>query len=125
MLGEFVRLHLDLEKRVLNAQAEAIEKENAKEQNLCGMDKAFETHPDGTRCIRYMSWLPLLSGLMDLIMHESYKSKYSIHHGSDKMYHDLKQLYWLSNMKADIANYVSKCLTCSKVKVEYENSSGL
>ncbi|GJY19183.1 putative reverse transcriptase domain-containing protein, partial [Tanacetum coccineum] len=110
---------------VLNAQAEAIEEENAKEENLCGMDKEFETHPAGTRCIRYMSWLPLLSGLRDLIMHESHKSKYSIHLGSDKMYHNLKQLYWLSNMKADIANYVCKCLTCSKVKVEYENLSGL
>ncbi|GKD40159.1 hypothetical protein Tco_1260366, partial [Tanacetum coccineum] len=79
---------------VLNAQAEAIEEENAKEENLCGMDKEFETHPNGTRCIRYMSWLPLLGGLRDLIMHELHKSKYSIHPGSDKMYHDLKQLYW-------------------------------
>nr|GEZ56830.1 hypothetical protein [Tanacetum cinerariifolium] len=50
----------------------------------------------------------------DLIMHESHKSKYSIYPGSDKMYQDLKQLYWWSNMKADIATYVSKCLTCEK-----------
>ncbi|GJS39850.1 retrotransposon protein, putative, ty3-gypsy subclass [Tanacetum coccineum] len=42
-----------------------------------------------------------------------------------KMYHDLKQLYWWPNMKADIATYVSKCLTCSKVKAEYQNPSGL
>ncbi|GJT08629.1 putative reverse transcriptase domain-containing protein [Tanacetum coccineum] len=44
-----------------------------------------------------------LSGLRDLVMHESYKSKYSIHLGSDKMYQDLKTLYWWPNMKADIA----------------------
>ncbi|GKC48423.1 putative reverse transcriptase domain-containing protein [Tanacetum coccineum] len=53
-------------------------------------------------------------------MHESHKSKYSIHPGSDKMYQDLKPLYWWSNMKADIAMYVSKCLTCVKVKVEHQ-----
>ncbi|GKE00612.1 putative reverse transcriptase domain-containing protein [Tanacetum coccineum] len=58
-------------------------------------------------------------------MHESHKSKYSIHPGSDKMYQDLKLLYWWPNMKADIATYVSKCLTCAKVKAEHQNSSGL
>ncbi|GKA59134.1 putative reverse transcriptase domain-containing protein [Tanacetum coccineum] len=52
-------------------------------------------------------------------------SKYSIHPGSDKMYQDLKKLYWWPNMNADIATYVSKCLTCAKVKVEHQKSSGL
>ncbi|GJU42451.1 reverse transcriptase domain-containing protein [Tanacetum coccineum] len=58
-------------------------------------------------------------------MHESHKSKYSIHPGSDKMYHDLKKLYWWPNMKAIIAEYVSKCLTCSRVKAECQKPSGL
>ncbi|GJW69527.1 putative reverse transcriptase domain-containing protein [Tanacetum coccineum] len=62
-----------------------------------------------------ISWLPCFGDLRALIMHESHNSKYSIHPGSDKMYHDLKKLYWLPNMKADIATYVSKCLTCSKL----------
>ncbi|GJX41708.1 putative reverse transcriptase domain-containing protein [Tanacetum coccineum] len=44
---------------------------------------------------------------------------------SDKMYHDIKKLYWWPNMKADIAMYVNKCLTCSKVKAEYQKPSGL
>ncbi|GJY91940.1 putative reverse transcriptase domain-containing protein [Tanacetum coccineum] len=58
-------------------------------------------------------------------MHESYKSKYSIHPRSDKMYQDLKKLYWWPNIKAKIATYVSKCLTCAKVKIEYQKLSGL
>ncbi|GKC27304.1 putative reverse transcriptase domain-containing protein [Tanacetum coccineum] len=58
-------------------------------------------------------------------MHESHKSKYSIHSGSDKMYQDMKKLYWWPNMKADIATYVSKYLTCTKVKAEHQRSSGL
>ncbi|GJW03014.1 putative reverse transcriptase domain-containing protein [Tanacetum coccineum] len=41
------------------------------------------------------------------------------------MYQDLKLLYWWPNMKADIATYVSKCLTCAKVKVEHQKPSGL
>ncbi|GJU59487.1 putative reverse transcriptase domain, ribonuclease H-like domain, aspartic peptidase domain protein [Tanacetum coccineum] len=58
-------------------------------------------------------------------MHESHKSKYSIHPGSDKMYQDLKKLYWWPNMKAIIAEYVGKCLTCARVKAECQKPSGL
>nr|GEX65870.1 putative reverse transcriptase domain-containing protein [Tanacetum cinerariifolium] len=58
-------------------------------------------------------------------MHESYKSKYSIHPGSNKMYQDLKKLCWWPNMKAEIATYVSKCLICARVKAEYQKHSRL
>ncbi|GJR37469.1 putative reverse transcriptase domain-containing protein [Tanacetum coccineum] len=60
-----------------------------------------------------------------VIMHESHKSKYSIHPGSDKMYQDMEKLYWWPNMKADITTYVSKCLNCAKVKAEHQRPSGL
>ncbi|GJZ56449.1 putative reverse transcriptase domain-containing protein [Tanacetum coccineum] len=52
----------------------------------------------------------------NFINEDLHVSKYSIHPGSDKMYQDLKKLYWWPNMKAEIATYVSKCLTCAKVK---------
>ncbi|KAI3819229.1 hypothetical protein L1987_13054 [Smallanthus sonchifolius] len=67
----------------------------------------------------------MYGNIRELVMDESHKSRYSIHPGSDKMYHDLKVLYWWPNMKADIATYVSKCLTCSNFKVEYQKPSGL
>ncbi|GJV32686.1 putative reverse transcriptase domain-containing protein [Tanacetum coccineum] len=60
----------------------AIKEENIRAENLRGMDKAFEVRPDGTRCIKNQSWLPLFGNWRDFIMHESYKSKYSIHPGS-------------------------------------------
>ncbi|GJV63396.1 putative reverse transcriptase domain-containing protein [Tanacetum coccineum] len=66
-----------------------------------------------------------IDGLRDLVIHESHKSKYSIHPGSDKMYQDLNPLYWWTNMKADIATYVSKCLTYANVKSEHQKPSGL
>ncbi|GJU32142.1 putative reverse transcriptase domain-containing protein [Tanacetum coccineum] len=118
-------VHPKLPSQILEAQNEALKEENVKNKNLRGMDKSFEIRPDGTRCIKNRSWLPLFGGLRDLIMHESHKSKYSIHPGSDKMYHDLKKLYWWPNMKAIIAEYVSKCLTCSRVKAECQKPSGL
>ncbi|GKE86419.1 putative reverse transcriptase domain-containing protein, partial [Tanacetum coccineum] len=120
-----LNVHPKLPFQILEAQNEALKEENVKNENLRGMDKSFEICLDGTRCIKNRSWLPLFGGLRDLIMHESHKSKYSIHPGSDKMYHDLKKLYWWPNMKAIIAEYVGKCLTCSRVKAECQKPPGL
>nr|GFA16274.1 putative reverse transcriptase domain-containing protein [Tanacetum cinerariifolium] len=58
-------------------------------------------------------------------MDEAYTSRYSIHPGADKMYYDLRNLYWWPGMKRDIAEYVSRCLTCSKIKAEHQKPSGL
>ncbi|GKC99661.1 putative reverse transcriptase domain-containing protein [Tanacetum coccineum] len=57
---------------------------------------------DGTLCLNGMSWLPCYGDLRTVFMHESHKSKYSIRPGSDKMYQDMKKLYWWPNMKAGI-----------------------
>ncbi|GJU36775.1 putative reverse transcriptase domain-containing protein [Tanacetum coccineum] len=83
----------------------------------------LEPRADGTLCLKNRSWIPCFGNLRALIMHESHKSKYSIHPGSDKMYQDLKKLYWWPNMKPEIATYVSKCMTCAKVKAEYQKPS--
>ncbi|GJX62894.1 putative reverse transcriptase domain-containing protein [Tanacetum coccineum] len=81
-------------------------------------EQKLEPRTDGTLCLNGRSWLPCYGDLLTVIMHESHKSKYSIHPGSDKMYQDMKKLYWWPNMKADIATYVSKCLTCAKTESE-------
>nr|GEU50974.1 putative reverse transcriptase domain-containing protein [Tanacetum cinerariifolium] len=119
-------VHNDLPKKILEAQKEALKKKNVKVENLGRLIKQiFELRPNGTRCSGNRVWLPRFGGLRNLIMHVSHKSKYSIHPGSDKMYQYLKLLYWWPNTKADIATYVSKCLTCAKVKVEHQKPSGL
>nr|GFA02487.1 hypothetical protein [Tanacetum cinerariifolium] len=122
---------------ILNAQTEARKPENIKKEDVGGMlvenskdpekvrTEKLELRTDGTLCLNGRSWLPCYGDLQTVIMHESYKSKYSIHPGSDKMYQDMKKLYWWPNMKADIATYVSKCLTCAKVKAEHQRLSGL
>nr|GFC76771.1 putative reverse transcriptase domain-containing protein [Tanacetum cinerariifolium] len=128
---------LDLPRQILNAQTEARKPENIKEEDVRGMlvensknpekvrKEKLEPRTDGTLCLNGRNWLPCYGNLRTVIMHESHKSKYSIYLGSDKMYQDMKKLYWWPNMKADIATYVSKCLTCAKVKAEHQKPSGL
>ncbi|GKB94786.1 putative reverse transcriptase domain-containing protein [Tanacetum coccineum] len=114
--------------KILEAQVEALKEENRPNKNLYAMpenENGFVKRSDRTLCFKDKSWIPLYGGIRDLTMHESHKSKYSINPGSDKMYLDLKKLYWWPNMKKDITLYVSKCLTCSKIKAEHQKPSGL
>ncbi|GJW16430.1 reverse transcriptase domain-containing protein [Tanacetum coccineum] len=64
------------------------------------------------------------SNVRMVILNEAHKSKYSVHPGADKMYHDLRDMYWWPGMKRDIGIYVSKCLICAKVKAEHQRPSG-
>ncbi|GJS86849.1 putative reverse transcriptase domain-containing protein [Tanacetum coccineum] len=109
---------------------EAQKPENLKNKDVGGMirkdipKEKLEPRTDGTLCLNSRSWLPCYGDLRTVIMHESHKSKYSIHPGSNKMYQDMKKLYWWPNMRADIATYVSKCLTCVKLKDKHQRPSG-
>ncbi|GJY38784.1 putative reverse transcriptase domain-containing protein, partial [Tanacetum coccineum] len=100
---------LDLPKRILEAQIEAQKPENFMNEDVGGIirrdipKERLELRADGTLCLHGRSWLPCYRDLRSVIMHESYKSKYSIHPGLEKMYQDMKKLYWWPNMKADIS----------------------
>jgi hypothetical protein len=118
-------IHSSLPDQIRSAQLEALKEENLKAETMHGADKHLELGSDGLHYFAERVWVPLFGGLRGLVLDEAHKSRYSIHPGSDKMYQDLKILYWWPNMKADIASYVSKCLTCAKVKVEYQKPSGL
>nr|GEV50012.1 hypothetical protein [Tanacetum cinerariifolium] len=128
---------LELPKQILNAQTEARKPENIKNEDVRGMlvetskdpkklrTEKLEPHAVRTLCLNGKSWLPCYGDLWTMTMRKSYKSKYSIHPGSNKMYQDMKRLYWWPNMKADIATYISKCFTCFKVKAEHQRPLGL
>jgi hypothetical protein len=65
------------------------------------------------------------SKIRKTIFDEAHMSKFSIHPGSTKMYQDLKQNFWWSNMKVDIAKYVGKCDTCHRMKASHLKSAGV
>nr|GEZ05410.1 reverse transcriptase domain-containing protein [Tanacetum cinerariifolium] len=121
-----IRYYLGKANVIADALSRKKREKPLRKEDLGRMQKQiFEICSNGIRYHDKRIWFPLHGGLMDLIMHESHKSKYSIHPGSTKMYQDLRKLYWWLNIKADIATYVSQCLTCAMVKAEDLKPSGL
>ncbi|GJY42310.1 putative reverse transcriptase domain-containing protein [Tanacetum coccineum] len=88
------------EKQIHEAQEEAMKKKYVRKENLGRLIKPiFEFRPDGTCCFRNRAWLPRFSGLRELVMHESHKSKYSIHPGSDKI--RASETIWIAAITGD------------------------
>ncbi|GJV54678.1 reverse transcriptase domain-containing protein [Tanacetum coccineum] len=91
---------------------------------LRGLERYFEQQDDGEIYFFDHIWIPSVGDVRKLIIDEAHTSRYSVHPGVDKMYYDLRDLYWWPGMKRDIAEYVSRCLTCSKIKSEHQKPSG-
>ncbi|GJV16866.1 putative reverse transcriptase domain-containing protein [Tanacetum coccineum] len=108
--------------RILAAQNEAVDEFAVLQK---GLDEMIEHISDGTLYYLDRIWVPLKGEVRTLIMDEAHKSKNFVNSGADKMYYDLRDRYWWPGMKKDIAEYVSKCLTCLKVKAEHQRPSGL
>ncbi|GJY03122.1 putative reverse transcriptase domain-containing protein, partial [Tanacetum coccineum] len=100
---------LDLPKQISNAQTKAHKQENIRNEDVGGMLVENSKDPENLRTEK-------LEPRADATL---------CFNGRNKMYQDMKKLYWWPNMKADIATYVSKCLTCAKVKAEHQRPSGL
>ncbi|GKB63524.1 putative reverse transcriptase domain-containing protein [Tanacetum coccineum] len=90
---------LNLPKQILEAQIEAQKPKDLMNEDVGGMIRKdiprerLEPRADGTLCLHGRSWLPCYGDLRSVIIHESHKSKYSIHPGSEKMYQDVKKQY--------------------------------
>nr|GEZ07347.1 putative reverse transcriptase domain-containing protein [Tanacetum cinerariifolium] len=91
-------IHPKLPSQILKAENEALKEENVK----------TKTYKEWTNHLKYV--------MTELVVSKS---------NSDKMYQDLKKLYWWPNMKAIITEYVGKCLTCSRVKAKCQKPSSL
>ncbi|GJW80596.1 reverse transcriptase domain-containing protein [Tanacetum coccineum] len=110
---------------ILAAQGEAFKDENVIAEGLNGTDQQMEKREDGILYYMDRIWVPLVGGVRTKIKDEAHKMRYFMHLRADKMYYDLRDMYWWPGMKKDIAIYVSKCLTWAKVKAEHQRPSGL
>ena len=68
--------------------------------------------------------VPDVDNLREEILEGAHFAAYSVHSGVTKMYHSIRDLYWRDELKKDVADYVSKCLTSQQVKAEHQKPSG-
>ena len=82
---------------------------------------------DGERWLRRDDRLcvPQDEGLRKAILDDAHRSKMTIHPGGDKMYQDMKRVFFWAGMKKDVAEYVARCLVCQQVKAEQKKPGGL
>ncbi|GKA83532.1 putative reverse transcriptase domain-containing protein [Tanacetum coccineum] len=122
MTTKFATILSSIKDRILAAHEEEFEEFAGLQKGLYEM---IERRNDGALYYVDRIWVHLKGDVRTLIMDEAHNSKYSVLPGADKMYYDLKDRYWWPGIKKDIAVYVSRCLTCLKVKAEHQRPSGL
>ncbi|KAM0048717.1 putative nucleotidyltransferase, Ribonuclease H [Helianthus debilis subsp. tardiflorus] len=115
----------DLHNRIREAQYASINEGSFSVEIQGAVEEDPVSKPDGILYYCNRIWIPNRENLRDFLMNEAHKSRYSVHPGSDKMYHDMRTSYWWPGMKRDMASYVVKSLTCSKVKAEHQRPSSL
>ncbi|GJT70994.1 putative reverse transcriptase domain-containing protein [Tanacetum coccineum] len=92
-----------VKRMILATQSEAFKQENTPAERLHGLDQQMERKEDESLYFMDHIWVSLVGGVRTMIMDEAHKTRYYVHPGADKMYHDLRDMYWWSCMKRDIA----------------------
>ncbi|GJR11801.1 putative reverse transcriptase domain-containing protein [Tanacetum coccineum] len=118
-----ITIHSRLKTKILEAHGEASKDLKDPAEWLRGLETHFERRDDGGIYFFDRIWIPSVGGVRKLIMDEAHTSRYSIHPGADKMYYDLRDLYWCLYEKTLLIRI--RCLTCSKIKAEHQKPSGL
>ncbi|GJX28233.1 putative reverse transcriptase domain-containing protein [Tanacetum coccineum] len=103
-----ITIHSGLKTKILEAQGEASKDLKALAEWLRELETHFERRDDGGIYFFDRIWIPSVGDIRKLIMDEAHTSRYSIHLGADKMYYDLRDLYWWPGIKRDIAKYISR-----------------
>ena len=90
-----------------------------------GTVQNYDISPNGLVKYQKRIYVPPTADLRQKILDEAHKSKYTLHPGMTKMYHNLKSEYWWPGLKNDVTKYVARCLTYQKVKIEHQRPPGL
>jgi hypothetical protein len=136
---EFARLNLEvvprgflanlevkssLEDQIKDAQKRNLGIRKIKENIASGSAKCFSVDDHGVVYFGNRLVVPKKRKLKELILQEAHESPLSIHPGSTKMYQDLRQRFWWTRMKREVARFVAECDVCRRVKAEHQRPAG-
>nr|GFD27082.1 putative reverse transcriptase domain-containing protein [Tanacetum cinerariifolium] len=93
-----MKIHSIIKAKILEAQSEASKNTSTQTKMLKGLDKQLERKEDGGLYLAEWIWVPVYGNLRTLIMNEAHAIWYLVHPGADKMYYDLRSLYWCPGM---------------------------
>ncbi|WVZ50491.1 hypothetical protein U9M48_001737 [Paspalum notatum var. saurae] len=114
-----------LEQEIRNHQKTDEKIQEIREQIKLGKAPHFREDEQGTVWYKNRICVPDVDSIKKLILSEAHDTAYSIHPGSTKMYHDLKESFWWYGMKRAVAEYVAVCDTCQRVKAEHQRPAEL
>ncbi|WVZ53110.1 hypothetical protein U9M48_004096 [Paspalum notatum var. saurae] len=114
-----------LEQEIRNHQKTDEKIQEIREQIKLGKAPHFREDEQGTVWYKNRICVPDVDSIKKLILSEAHDTAYSIHPGSTKMYHDLKERFWWYGMRRVVAEYVAVCDTCQRVKAEHQRPAGL
>jgi hypothetical protein len=117
-------LESSIQSQIIDAQKVNKGIAHIKERVEVGKATCFRIDENGVLWFKHRLVIPKVPKLRQQILDEAHLSQYSIHPGSNKMYQDLKQRFWWTKMKIEIARYVAKCDICQRVKAIHLKSVG-
>jgi hypothetical protein len=119
-----LKLESILLQKIIDAQRSDEGMKHIHEKLKAGKVNCFRKDDQGIVWFNNRIVVPKNDEVHQQILDEAHLSRYSIHPGSTKMYHDLKQHYWWTKMKIEIARYVARCDTCRRVKAIHMKIAG-
>jgi hypothetical protein len=119
-----LKLESVLLQRIIDAQRSDEGMKHIHEKIKAGKANCFKKDDQGVVWFNNLIVVPKKDEVRQQILDEAHLSRYSIHPGSIKMYHDLKQHCWWTKMKNEIARYVARCDTCRRVKALHMKIAG-
>ena len=112
--------------RVIESQVQDAELVSIRDRLQSGTtDEGWAIHTDGSLRYRGRVVVPQSTELREEIIKEFHYSRFAVHQGGTKMYHDLHRQYYWSGMKRHVRDFVRRCLTCQQVKAEHQRPAGL
>ncbi|KAI3792250.1 hypothetical protein L2E82_06124 [Cichorium intybus] len=101
-----------------------VEANDLKRERMIGYVEKLVENAQGIKTFQGRVWVPRHGEARQILLEDAHCTRYTVHPGSTRMYHNLKPYYWWPGMKRDVGHFVENCLTCLQVKANHQKPYG-